>query len=149
MNRRQFLQAFAAIGVVVAVAEKALVRAVTERAPLLALPDHRVAFLDHLFGVSTEVESRPAKIALARPSATGPLVQWGLNAYGGLLHWQAPRNGAIAITRKHNLRLDADFDGIAVLDFDVPGRGRVTLEYILLRERDPQLRRQMLLGREV
>lgn len=144
MNRRQFLQAFATIGVAAVLAEKAILQAVSDPVPLLLFGDDRVAWLVDMIMMGTEEASRPASVSLRRAGTELPLFLSGLNAFGGLLRWRPPIDSQIAITREHNARLDADLDGVAVLTFDVPGRGLVPRQYALLREGQPELRRQLL-----
>jgi hypothetical protein len=144
LTRRDFFKAFAAAGIAVAVAERAIVQAIAEQVPSLFFGDARVAWLTQMHVVGMEVESRPASVSLARPGASGPLFRHALNAYQANLWWSLPVSGQIAITREHNLRLEADFDGIAQLAFYIPDRGIVHREYALLRERDPVMRRQIL-----
>ena len=150
LTRRDFFKAFAAAGVAVALAEKAIFQAIAEPVPSLFFGDHRVAWLVDLFVYGMESESRPASVSLVRPGANAPVFYHQLNAYAGsMLRWWLPEADQIAITREHNLRLEADLDGVAQLAFYVPDRGIVHREYALLREREPEVRRQVFLTRDL
>lgn len=152
MNRRQFLKAFATIGVSVALAEKAIIQAITDPVPLLTTPslfsgEDRFAWLKRFTTYGIEEESRAGTFTLIRTASRSPLLINRLNAYGGILTMVFPPGGEIFVTQEHNVWLEADYDGVATLEFEVPGRGRVYLNYALLRERDPVLREQILLER--
>lgn len=150
MNRRDFFKAFAAIGVSAALAETALVRAVTEPEPLLstqpALFDGTQpwAALTRLMVHSTESESRAARLSLLRPKLDTPIWVQQFNVLNVVIVTFAPGE-EIVVTREHNMRLEGDFDGVALAQFYVPGRAPVLLHYAMLREREPQLRREILM----
>lgn len=149
VNRRDFFKAFAAIGVTAALAETALVRAVTEPEPLLLTQPALFggtepwALLRVLTARSTEIESRAACLSLLRTPST-PIWIEQFNTLTGVMIAFAPGE-EIAVTREHNMRLAGDFDGVALAQFHVPGRGPVLLHYAMLREREPRLRQEILM----
>jgi hypothetical protein len=144
LTRRDFFKAFAAAGIAVALAERAIVQAIAEPVPSLHFGDARVAWLVDMLVIGMERESRSASVGLVRHGAAGSLFQCQLNAYGGNLRVLFPEAEQIAITRTHSARLEADLDGVAQLAFYIPNRGIVHRQYALLRERDPQLRQEIL-----
>jgi hypothetical protein len=152
VNRRQFLQAFATIGVSVALAEKSIVQAITAPAyPLLFSGSEPYAVLLSFIVMGCEEVHRAGRFVIARTATSAnprvPLIEHRLSTYGGLVHHELPIGGGILISREHNCRLHADFDGVANLVFDIPGSGRVNHSYVLTREKNPLLRQQILLDR--
>jgi hypothetical protein len=157
MNRRDFFKAFAAIGVTAALAEQALVRAVTEPVPVLSsdsvLFSHagdQVAYLQRVMARTTEGESRSARISILRTGVDPRVADYPIwvdhfNTLNGYMLVLPPME-EIAVARQHNARLKGDFDGVVRAQFHIEGRrGPVILTYAMLRERDPQLRSQILM----
>lgn len=121
MNRRDFLKLLGAAGIASTTAlaivdsfELAPTKRLAKVAPALRA-NWLAASSIQLF--AEESVPRPALFQMFRPSfsANCPLLQFSLNAFGGMLYWRAGPSEEVYILREHPVEIAADFDGVGVI----------------------------------
>jgi hypothetical protein len=124
VNRRDLLKALAAVGANAVLCDMLADHAEVQVAKgvpatgVFGIDEDRVDTLEALTDilvVGNEVASRMAAFTLRRVGATGSLISWYLNAYGGMLRWRAPPGADVMIVRDQYIELLGDFDGAAHL----------------------------------